>query len=334
MTQQIQGWQLTHYPQGLPTQESVRFTEQPLSELKEGQILIRNKWLSVDPYMRGRMTQVKSYVPPFELDQFMEGGAVGEVIESKHSDFTVGDEVLHMLGWRDLTVSTGEGVTKLPQTGLPIQAYLSVMGLTGLTAWAGLTQVGKLTADDVVFVSGAAGAVGSIVVQLAKLKGATVIGSVGSDEKADYILKELGADQAINYKSCGDLTQALAQAAPNGISLYFDNVGSEHLRAAIANSQDFARLVICGMIDIYNATGKTSGPDNLADIIRRRLRVEGFIVTDFMPQFNQFAQEIGGYLAEGKLKYEETVFEGLSSTFEAFLGLFSGANKGKMLVKL
>ena len=334
MTYTIRGWQLNEYPVGLPTEAAVSLKEQTIDSVGENQILIRNQWLSVDPYMRGRMMQVKSYVPPFQLNELMEGGAVGEVVESNHPDFAVGDKVLHMLGWRDYAVSSGEGVTKLPQTGLPLQAFLGVMGLTGLTAWAGLMKIGELKQDDVVFVSGAAGAVGSVVVQLAKLKGATVIGSVGSDEKVDYITNQLGADAAINYKSCGDLTEALQAVAPDGITLYFDNVGGEHLRAAIANTRDFARLVICGMIDIYNASERPTGPDNLSDIIRRRLRVQGFIATDFMPQFNEFAAEVGAYLAQGQLKYDETVCDGLESTFNAFLGLFNGANKGKMLVKV
>lgn len=334
MTQTIKGWQLNQYPEGLPTTQDVSLTENQCPDLEEGQLLIRNEWLSVDPYMRGRMIPVKSYIPPFQLGKLMEGGAVGEVIESKHPDFQVGDKVLHMLGWRDHAITNGEGVTKLPQTGLPIQAFLGAMGLTGLTAWGGLYKIGEVKEGDVVFVSGAAGAVGSIVLQLAKLKGATVIGSVGSDEKADYIVNELGADKAINYKTCGDLTEALQQAAPDGITLYFDNVGGDHLRAAIANTRDFARLVMCGMIEVYNAAERPGGPNNLSEIIRRRLKVQGFIASDFMPQFNEFAAEVGAYLAKGQLKYDETVYEGIESTFNAFLGLFSGANKGKMLVKL
>ena len=334
MTKMVNGWQLNHYPTGLPTTETVSLTQQPLPELQAGQLLIRNLWLSVDPYMRGRMMPIKSYIPPFQPGALMEGGAIGEVVESQHPEFKAGDKVLHMQGWRDLAISNGEGLTKLPESGLPIQAFLGVMGLTGLTAWAGLNKIGQLTADDVVFVSGAAGAVGSIAIQLAKLKGAKVIGSVGSDEKAHYITQQLGADQAINYKTASDLSEALHQAAPEGISLFFDNVGGEHLRAAMANCQDFARIVTCGMIGTYNATERPAGPDNMSEIIRRRLRIQGFIASDFMAEFPQFSTEVGGYIASGKLKYDETVYEGIETTFDAFLGLFNGANQGKMLVKL
>ncbi len=334
MSEVSRGWVLKHYPQGLPDATCVALESHPLRSLAEGQLLIQNRWLSVDPYMRGRMTPVKSYVPPFELGEVMQGGAVGEVIASRHPKFAVGDKVLHMLGWRDLALSDGTGVTKLPATGAPLQSYLGVLGLTGLTAWAGLNRVGELKAGDTLFVSGAAGAVGSVVCQLAKLKGAKVIGSVGSEEKARYLTESLGVDGVINYKRTDNLRGALAELAPEGVSFYFDNVGGDHLEAAIANMRDFGQLVICGMIDLYNSDGTLPGPRNLAEIIRRRLRIRGFIATDHMADFGEFAQEVGQAVAKGQIKGEETVYEGLESAFDAFLGLFSGANTGKMLVKL
>ncbi|SHH94111.1 NADP-dependent oxidoreductase [Ferrimonas marina] len=334
MSLQCQGWQLDTYPQGLPTPQDVSLVSHSLPEPQPGQLVIRNHWLSVDPYMRGRMIPVKSYVPHFELGQLMEGGAVGEVIASQHPDFAVGDKVLHMLGWRDLALSDGTGVTKLPEGMAPLQSYLGVLGLTGLTAWVGLNRIGELKAGQTLFVSGAAGAVGTMVCQLGKLKGATVIGSVGSEAKGRYLTEQLGVDGVIHYKQEASLTKALSRVAPQGVDLYFDNVGGEHLEAAISNMNDFGQLVICGMIDLYNSDGNRPGPGNLTEIIRRRLKVQGFIATDHLADFNAFAQEVGAALAQGQIKAEETVYQGLESTFDAFLGLFSGANTGKMLVKL
>ncbi|GAA4899692.1 NADP-dependent oxidoreductase [Ferrimonas pelagia] len=334
MSQLVRGWKLNEYPQGLPTEATASLVEQALPPLQADQVLIENRWLSVDPYMRGRMIPVKSYVPPFELDQLMEGGAVGEVIASNHANFPVGTQVMHMQGWRDYALSDGSDLTPLPAVGAPLQSYLGVLGLTGLTAWAGLNKVGQLQAGDTLFVSGAAGAVGSVVCQLAKLKGARVIGSVGSDDKGRFLTEQLGVDAVINYKTCDNLSQALAALAPEGLSFYFDNVGGEHLEAAIGNMQDNGQLVICGMIDLYNSDGSIGGPRNMTEIIRRRLTIKGFIATDHMADFGEFAAEVGGAMAQGQLHAQETVYQGLDSTFEAFLGLFSGANTGKMLVKL
>ncbi|MBY5921689.1 NADP-dependent oxidoreductase [Ferrimonas balearica] len=334
MSVQATGWSLIHYPQGLPNADSVRLEQKTLPELETGQLLIRNQWLSVDPYMRGRMIPVKSYVPPFQLGEWMEGGAVGEVIASNHPDFQVGQTVLHMLGWRDLALSDGTGVTPVDPQLAPAQSYLGVLGLTGLTAWVGLNRIGEVKAGDTVFVSGAAGAVGTMVCQLAKLKGARVIGSVGSPEKAAYLTETLGVDGVVQYKTCGDLSAAVAALAPEGISLYFDNVGGDHLEAALANMQENGQLVICGMIDLYNSDGQRPGPRNLTEVIRRRLRIQGFIASDHMADYGAFVREVGPALASGQVRAEETVVEGLEEAFEAFLGLFSGANTGKMLVKL
>ncbi len=334
MSVQATGWSLIQYPEGLPDANCVRLDSQTLPEPGQGQLLIRNLWLSVDPYMRGRMAPIKSYVPPFELGQWMEGGAVGEVIASNHPDFAVGQTVLHMLGWRDVALSDGTGVTPVDPNLAPAQSYLGALGLTGLTAWVGLNRIGEVKAGDTVFVSGAAGAVGTMVCQLAKLKGARVIGSVGSAEKAAYLTDTLGVDGVIEYKRCDNLTAELARLAPEGISLYFDNVGGDHLEAALANMQDNGQLVICGMIDLYNSEGQRPGPRNLPEVIRRRLRIQGFIVSDHMGEYGAFIQEVGPALAQGQIRAEETVVEGLEHAFEAFLGLFSGSNTGKMLVKL
>ncbi|MBW3139751.1 NADP-dependent oxidoreductase [Ferrimonas balearica] len=334
MSVQAQGWSLIEYPQGLPTDASVRLESETLPQSGPGQLLIRNLWLSVDPYMRGRMIPVKSYVPPFQLGQWMEGGAVGEVIASNHPDFQVGQTVLHMLGWRDLALSDGTGVTVVDPTLAPAQSYLGVLGLTGLTAWVGLNRIGQVKAGDTVFVSGAAGAVGTMVCQLAKRQGARVIGSVGSAEKAAYLKETLGVDAVLEYKQCDNLAAALAERAPEGISLYFDNVGGDHLEAALANMQEQGQLVICGMIDLYNSDGQRPGPRNLTEVIRRRLSIKGFIASDHMADYGAFVADVAPGLASGEIRAEETVVAGLDQAFNAFLGLFSGANTGKMLVKL
>ncbi|QIZ75455.1 NADP-dependent oxidoreductase [Ferrimonas lipolytica] len=334
MSHSFKGWQFQHYPVGMPDSSTVTLVEEQLGDLSTGQVLIKNLWLSVDPYMRGRMINTKSYVPPFQPGELLQGGAIGKVIESNNPQFPVGAEVMHMQGWRELAISDGSDLTAVGGHGLPLQNYLSVMGLTGLTAWAGLNKVGQLRADDVVFVSGAAGAVGSIVCQLAKLAGAKVIGSAGSDSKVAWLSQQLGVDAAFNYKHSDDLTATLKSLAPEGISLFFDNVGGAHLQAAMANMQDFGRIVSCGMIDQYNAEAPVAGPTNMADFIRRRIRMQGFIASDFMADYQQFAADVGGYLMAGKLVNQETVVEGIESTYDGFLGLFSGANTGKMLVKL
>jgi len=326
-------WTLKSRPQGMPDHGNFELIDLDLPALGDGQIRVRNHWLSVDPYMRGRMNDMKSYVPPFQLGQPMEGGAVGEVVESKADGFAPGDKVLHMLGWRDEAVIDAAGVQKLPALGVEDEAFLGQLGMPGMTAYFGLMHVAGAREGDTVFVSAAAGAVGSTVVQIAKAKGMTVIGSAGGADKCAWV-KSLGADAAIDYKEGGTpLVKKLMDAAPNGIDVYFDNVGSDHLDAALAVARDHARFAICGMIDIYNNM-KPTELRYLARIIQARIRVQGFIVTDFMGRMTEFYQDMGAMLQAGKLQRQETVHDGLEAMPDAFLGLFSGGNTGKMLVRL
>jgi NADPH-dependent curcumin reductase CurA len=296
-------------------------------------VQVKNLWMSVDPYMRGRMSDRPSYVPPFALGEPMQGGAVGEVVASKADGFLPGDLVLSMLGWREGFNAPPQALQKLQTHGLPPQAFLGVAGMTGMTAWVGLMKIGQLQDGETVFVSGAAGAVGSVACQIAKLKGCTVIGSAGGAEKLAW-LREIGVDQAIDYRAEPDLTAALARAAPKGINLYFDNVGGDHLQAALNALRPFGRAVECGMIAAYNEERPSPGPTNLAMIVGKRLRVQGFIVMDHMADTPEFQREMAGWIAQKKIKWRETVDHGIASAPGAFLKLFSGENVGKMLVKL
>ncbi|MFD9213156.1 NADP-dependent oxidoreductase [Streptomyces sp. NPDC059544] len=327
-------WHLVSRPHGWPEPENVALREVPVTEPGEGRILVRNLHFSVDPYMRGRMNDVKSYVPPFQLDEPMEGGAVGEVVASNAHGFAVGDHVLHGLGWREYADVEARHAVKVDASVAPLSAYLGVLGMPGLTAYAGLFEVASFKEGDAVFVSGAAGAVGSQVGQMAKLKGASrVIGSAGSDEKVKLLVEEYGFDAAFNYKK-GPVAEQLKEAAPDGIDVYFDNVGGEHLEAAISSLNVHGRVTICGMIAQYNATEPTPGPRNLALVIGKRLRLQGMLVNDHRGLQDQFVQEVAGWLGSGELKYDETVVEGIENGFDAFLGLLRGQNTGKMIVSL
>ncbi|UTV30369.1 NADP-dependent oxidoreductase [Photobacterium atrarenae] len=324
---------LASRPQGTPTADNFSLIERELAPLQDGQVLIQNLWMSVDPYMRGRMIDRASYVPPFQLNHVLEGGAIGEIIESRNDQWPVGTKVSHMQGWRSHAICDGQGLTAIPATSLPLQSFLGIMGMPGMTAWTGLFRIAELKPGDTVFVSAASGAVGSIACQLAKLQGCTVIGSVGSDEKAES-LKALDIDAVINYKTAGDLTQALAQAAPQGVDVYFENVGGEHLEAALNNMNEFGRITVCGMISQYNATEPQPGPSNIGMLIVKKLKMQGFIVFDHWQHYGDFAAQMGQWISEGKIKWDETIYEGLAQAPEAFIGLFEGKNKGKMLVKL
>jgi NADPH-dependent curcumin reductase CurA len=330
-------WYFTSNPVGLPTLDNVALREMPVVTLGANQIRVRNEYLSVDPYMRGRMTTAKSYVAGFEVDQPMSGGAVGEVIESTAAGYAVGDKVMHMMGWRDEAVVdiTGSGPTdpqKLPALGVPIQTFLHNLGLTGGTAYFGLLKTAEAKAGDIVFVSAAAGAVGSALVQIAKKKGMTVIGSAGGAAKCAWV-KALGADACIDYKAGPVLPQLMA-AAPKGIDVYFDNVGGEHLDAAFAVARDWARFAICGMIDKYNDTDPGHEFKYLIRTIPARIRMQGFIFTDYVQHMGEFLGDVGPLVASGEMTMKETVNQGIETAFDAFLGLFSGANTGKMLVKI
>ena len=320
-------------PDGLPRDENFGLTTVTLPELTEGEVLVKNLWMSVDPYMRGRMVDRKSYIPPFAIGAPLEGGAIGEIIASKNAAFPVGAKVNSMLGWRTHYVSGAKGLTLLPTLPLDDAHFLGALGMPGMTAWSGLYRVGNLKATDTVLISAASGAVGTVACQIAKIAGAKVIATVGSDEKADS-LRAKGIDNVINYKTCGSLTKAIATAAPQGIDLYFDNVGGDHLAAALNTLNNFGRIAVCGMISQYNDTTPTPGPSNLANIIGKRLRVEGFIVSDHWDHYGEFSQQMAQWLIAGAIQADSTVYQGIENAAAAFMGLFEGKNNGKMLVKL
>ncbi|MGX7758989.1 NADP-dependent oxidoreductase [Streptomyces angustmyceticus] len=327
-------WHLVARPHGWPTPEDFALREAAVPAVGEGQILVRTTHFSVDPYMRGRMNDVKSYVPPFQLDQPMDGGAVGEVIASRDDSVAVGDHVLHGLGWREYAVLDAKRAAKVDPSLAPLTAYLGVLGMPGLTAYAGLLEVASFKEGDAVFVSGAAGAVGSEVGQIAKLKGASrVIGSAGSDEKVKLLVEEYGFDAAFNYKN-GDVAKQLKEAAPEGIDVYFDNVGGDHLEAAISSLNVHGRAAICGMISMYNATEPSPAPRNLAMVIGKRLRLQGLLVSDHAALQPQFVEEVSAWIRSGELKYSETKVAGIENGVDAFLGLLRGENTGKMIVSL
>ncbi|KAA0932089.1 NADP-dependent oxidoreductase [Streptomyces apricus] len=327
-------WHLASRPVGWPKPEDFALVEAELKQPGPGQVLVRNKHLSVDPYMRGRMSAAKSYAAPYELGKAMQGGAVGEVVASNSADVAVGDHVLHSFGWREYATFDAKHAVKVDPQAAPLTTYLGVLGMTGLTAYAGLLRTAAFKEGDVVFVSGAAGAVGSQVGQLAKLKGASrVIGSAGSDEKVELLVKEYGFDAAFNYKN-GSVSEQLRKAAPDGIDVYFDNVGGDHLEAAVGSLNLHGRIAVCGMISVYNNTEPAPGPKNLARLIATRGRIEGFLVGDHYDLQPQFVEEVGPWVASGDLKYRETVVEGIENTLEAFLGVLRGDNTGKMIVTL
>lgn len=319
-------------PVGTPEAANFELATVQLPEPGAGEVLVRNAWMSVDPYMRGRMYDRPSYVPPFQLDQPLQGGAVGQVVKSNDPKFQAGDWVESMNGWREAFVAPAAALNKLPADGVPPQAFLGVLGMPGMTAYSSFHRIGEPKPGDVVFVSGAAGAVGSAVCQIAKLRGCTVVASAGSDEKLGW-LKAVGVDAGVNYKK-GDLLQQVREAAPKGIDIYFDNVGGEHLEVALEVARPFARFIECGMISIYNNTAPAPGPRNMAYIVGKRIKMQGFIVSDFMDMREQFFTDMGGWVRNGQIKWEETVENGVENAPKAFLNLFTGANIGKMLVKL
>lgn len=324
---------LASRPDGEPVPENFATVDIELPALEDGQILVRNIVMSVDPYMRGRMNDVKSYVPPFELDAPLDGGAVGEVLESRSDAFAVGDTVSHGKGWRDVAILKAKAARKVDTDKAKASAYLGALGMTGLTAYAGLTSVAQFEEGDTVFVSGAAGAVGSLVGQIAKALGASrVIGSAGTPAKVKRLL-ELGFDAAFDYHD-GPVRKQLAEAAPDGIDVYFDNVGGEHLEAAIGNMNKYGRIAMCGAISQYNATEPTPAPRNLALVIGKELTLKGFIVGSYGHLTGEFDGKMAQWLADGKVEWDETVVDGLENAPQAFIGLLRGENTGKMVVSI
>ncbi|MEO6143586.1 MAG: NADP-dependent oxidoreductase [Dermatophilaceae bacterium] len=334
-------WHLARHPHGVPVDEDFALVDVELPVVGDGEILVRNSFLSVDPYMRGRMNDAKSYVPPFQLGETMTGDAVGFVEQvgrgakdSSESPIAMGDTVIHGFGWRTRAVVPAHTARLLNTDLAPAQAYLGVLGMPGLTAYTGLLRIAEFVPGERVFVSSAAGAVGSLVGQLARLKGASlVVGSAGGPEKTAWLLEEAGFDAAIDYKAT-PIRNGLAQAAPEGIDVYFDNVGGDHLEAAVASLRRGGRAAICGMISVYNATEPTPGPRNLSMIVGKRLTLRGFIVFDHADLRPQFEAEVGQWLADGKIVWRETVVDGIDNAVNGFRDLMAGAHTGKMLIRL
>lgn len=327
--------QLAARPKGWPTPEDFRTVQVACGELAPGEVRVRNEYVSVDPYMRGRMNDVRSYVAPYALDETITGGAVGRVIASASDEVPVGAVVLHQHGWSDIVQDAATMFRVVPEVpGLPLSLRLHILGMTGLTAYVGLTAIAELKPGDTVFVSGAAGAVGTAVGQIAKLLGAgRVIGSAGSAEKVALLTEKYGYDAAFNYKD-GDVRGQLAAAAPEGIDVFFDNVGGDHLEAALEVFNDGGRAALCGAIAGYNTTTRAPGPDNLANIITRALTLKGFTLAAYLHLSPEFTEKMTTWFSSGKIAYDETIVDGIENTVDAFLDMMRGANTGKMLVRI
>jgi NADPH-dependent curcumin reductase CurA len=319
-------------PQGFPAEELFEVAETPIPDPGDGQVLIRNAYFSVDPYMRPRMNDVRSYVAPFTLGEAMTGGAVGRIAASRNSKYAEGDWVLHQLGWREWALSDGAMLRRVDSGAAPLSTALGVLGMPGFTAWYGLFVLGQPQEGETVVVSGAAGAVGSAAGQMAAIAGCRVIGSAGSEEKLAW-LRELGFDGVFNYREQRP-RDGLAELAPDGIDVYFDNVGGDHLEAAIGALRTRGRVVACGSISRYNDAEPAPGPRNMFMVVTKRLRIQGYIITDHYERFAEFAREAGEWVRDGRLRYRETVVDGIENAPKAFLGLLRGENIGKMLVKV
>ena len=319
-------------PSGFPDETTFQIAEIEVPEPAEGEIVVRNAYFSVDPYMRPRMNDVRSYVPPFVLGEALTGGAVGRVATSRNQSFSEGDWVLHGLGWREWAVSDGSGVRTLDPSLAPVSTALGVLGMPGFTAYHGLFEIGKPEAGEVLFVSGAAGAVGSAAGQMAKIAGCRVVGSAGSREKLEWV-DELGFDASFDYRET-PAREALAELAPDGIDIYFDNVGGDQLEAAIGALRDRGRVVACGSVSRYNDREPMPGPRNMFLVVTKRLRIQGYIISDHYSGYREFHERASEWVREGKLRYRETIVEGIENAPAAFVGLLSGENVGKMLVKV
>ncbi|BCB02402.1 NADP-dependent oxidoreductase [Bacillus sp. KH172YL63] len=326
--------QLISRPEGMPVKEDFLYKEIEVPKPSDGEVLVKTLYLSVDPYMRGRMSDAKSYVAPFQLNEALAGGAVGEIVESRSDLFKKGDFVVGMLPWQEYAVANEKEVRSIDPNVAPISTHLSILGMTGLTAYFGLIDIGQPKEGETVVVSGAAGAVGSVVGQIAKIKGARVVGIAGSDEKVNYLTDTLGFDKGINYKTTDNIYAALKEACPDGIDVYFENVGGEIGDAALSLLNKHARIPVCGAISSYNKTDRDLGPRVQTRLIKSSALMKGFVVNDYSDRFKEGATALGQWLSEGKLQYEETITEGLENVTDAFLGLFQGKNIGKQLVKI
>lgn len=323
---------LASRPEGWVTESNFKIVQTPINNPKDGELLVKNHYLSLDPYMRGRMNAVKSYTKYQELNEVMTGGTVAEVIESKHPKFKVGDFVVTMSGWQQYAISDGEGLRKVDPNLAPLSYYVGILGMPGATAWIGLNEIMKPKAGETVAVSAASGAVGSVVGQLAKAKGCRVVGIAGGKAKCDYVVKELGFDACVDYKA-GNLREDFKAAVPNGVDAYFENVGGEVMDTVLSRLNAFSRIALCGMISEYN-DADPKGIRLLRSLLVNRTLLKGFIVTDHLDKWPAAFAEIGAMLKQGKMKYHETMSQGIESAPKAFIGMLKGENFGKQLVKL
>jgi NADPH-dependent curcumin reductase CurA len=325
---------LNKRPVGRPQLSDFAFVTEDKPQIQSGEILLKTSFVSVDPYLRGRMSDSKSYAVPFQLQKPISSGIIAQVVESNHSGFSKGDYVSGLLEWKEYQKSSGEGLVKIDAVKAPQSAYLGILGMTGLTAYLGLSEIGKPKKGETVVVSGAAGAVGSIVGQIAKIRGCRVIGIAGTDEKVEMLIRDFGFDQAINYNTCENMTEAIAAACPNGVDIYFDNVGGDISDAVLVNINQFARMVICGAISVYNETSLPKSISVQPFLVKNSALMQGFIVSNYPTKFPEAIKQLATWLTEGKLTYTETIVEGFNQIPQAFIDLFDGKNSGKMLVKI
>lgn len=325
---------LNKRPIGKPQPTDFTFITEEKPSIQPGEILLKTCYVSVDPYLRGRMSDAKSYAVPFQLQKPLSSGVISEVVQSKHKEFNEGDYVSGMLEWKEYQKSSGEGLMKIAKDKAPLSAYLGVLGMTGLTAYLGLSEIGKPKKGETVVVSGAAGAVGSIVGQIAKILGCRVVGIAGTDEKVEMLTSDFGFDAAINYNSTDNMSEAIAKACPNGVDVYFDNVGGDISDAVLVNINKFARMVICGAISVYNETSLPKSISVQPFLVKNSALMQGFIVRNYAAKFPETMKQLATWLAEGKLTYTETIVDGFEQIPKAFIDLFEGKNKGKMIVKV
>ncbi|WP_150302652.1 NADP-dependent oxidoreductase [Pseudomonas saliphila] len=324
-------------PEGVPTENNIRMRSSRLRRPSQGQVLLQNLYLSMDPAIRGWMSDKPSYMPPIALGEPVRGSTLGRVVESCHPDFQIGDIAVGLAAnaWEDFSLTDGEQLDRIqPDPRFPLSHYLSVFSAVGLTPYFGVLDIGKPKPGATMLISAAAGAVGSLAGQIARIKGCRTVGLVGSDEKCSWIVEELGYDRAINYKRCEDLTSAIAEACPDGVDIYFDNVGGEILDAALLNMNNFGRVVFCGAIAQYNTEDRVAGPYNYWQVLARSLTVRGFLSPEFKDRFGEGIEQMSDWIADGRLVFAEDIVDGLENTVEAFSRLFTGANKGKLLVKV
>ncbi len=325
---------LNSRPEGKPDHSNFKFDTENIPETKEGELLLKSLYVSVDPYLRGRMSDAPSYIPPFEVNKPIKSLVVAEVLESKHDDYKKGDHVSGMLDWKEIQVAEADEMMKVDKEKAPLSAYLGILGMTGLTAYLGLTEIGKPKEGETLLVSGAAGAVGSTVGQIGKILGLRVVGIAGTDEKVAMLKEEFGFDAGINYNTTENMKEAIKKTCPDGVDVYFDNVGGDISDAVLFNINKFSRTVVCGAISVYNETSIPQSTSVHPFLIKKSSLMQGFVISDFADKHPQGVQQLSKWLQEGKLTYTETVEEGFENIPQAFLDLFEGKNKGKMVVKV